>query len=160
MRDVTLPAAMTLMMAGLMLGSQSANSAIAAALLAGGMAVLLSLATIPLSGETAIIACCLTTALVGLTVYWSHMLQSRTVIVVALIAGIVAGLALGVTTGSSRAYPAILGLLTVLPASIAERKNFGIARRVVASWLVAVAVLAAVLPYVIAHPGYVPDHRG
>jgi hypothetical protein len=151
---------MTLMMVGLMLGSQSAKNALAAVLLAGGLAVLFSFVAIPVGGEAAIIACCLTTMIVSLAVYWPRMLPPSAVIFAALVTGITAGLALGAAAPPSSAYPAIIGLTTALPASIADRNKFGIASRVVASWLVAVAVLAAVLPYVIAHPGYIPDHRG
>ncbi len=160
MRDAVLPAAMTLMMIGLMLGSQSAKNAVAAALIAGGLVVLFSFAAIPVSGEAGIVACCVTTILLSLVVYWPRILPPWAVIGTALLAGTIAGLALSGASETSRAYPAIIGLMTALPASIAERNKFGIASRVVASWLVAVAVLAAVLPLVIAHPGYIPDHRG
>ncbi len=160
MRDVALPAAMTLMMVGLMLGSQPPKTALPAALAAAGLVVLCSLGALPLSADAGIFACCSATALLSFAVYWPRLLPQRAVVVVALAGAVVAGLGLGVAPNPARSYPALFGLMTAVPALIAERYNFGIAARVVASWLIAVAVLAAVLPYVIAHPGYVPDHRG
>ncbi len=161
MRDGILPAAMLLMMVGLMLGRQTLRSAIVAALRSGGLAVAFSLIpNVRFGADAAITACCAVTALVSIPVYWPRLLPKWAIMIVAIFAGVATGLTLAVTAASPGTDLAILGLLTLLPASIAERNGFGVATRVVASWLVAVAVLASALPLVIVHPGYVPDHRG
>lgn len=48
--------------------------------------------------------------------------------------------------------------LTLLPASWAVRRGWSIALKVVSSWLVAVAILAATLQFLPVTPGYLPDH--
>ena len=53
---------------------------------------------------------------------------------------------------------AIPCMLTLLPAAWAIRRGGSIAVKVVSSWLVAVAILAAVLQFLPVTPGYLPDH--
>ena len=48
--------------------------------------------------------------------------------------------------------------LTLVPAALAVRWRVPIAAKVVSSWLIAIAVLAAALPYLPVTPGYLPDH--
>lgn len=48
--------------------------------------------------------------------------------------------------------------LTLLPASWAIRRGASIAVKIVSSWLVAVAILAATLQALPVTPGYLPDH--
>lgn len=51
-----------------------------------------------------------------------------------------------------------LCLLTLMPAALAVRWRVPIAAKVMSSWLIAIAVLAATLPYLPVTPGYLPDH--
>lgn len=53
---------------------------------------------------------------------------------------------------------ALSGALALLPAALALRWRLAIAAKVVSSWLIAIAVLAAALPYLPVTPGYLPDH--
>lgn len=48
--------------------------------------------------------------------------------------------------------------LTLLPASWVARRGGSIAVKVVSSWLIAIAVLAATLQFLPVTPGYLPDH--
>lgn len=60
--------------------------------------------------------------------------------------------------GSAAAYA--LGFAGIAAAaSLAVHLGWGLALRVATSWVVAVAILVGTMPYFVAHPGYVPDHR-
>lgn len=48
--------------------------------------------------------------------------------------------------------------LTLLPAAWAIRRGGSIAVKIVSSWLIAVAILAATLQFLPVTPGYLPDH--
>jgi hypothetical protein len=49
-------------------------------------------------------------------------------------------------------------VLAFLPSVWTANRRVSIALRVVASWLIAVAVLGALLHFLPVTPGYVPDH--
>lgn len=51
-----------------------------------------------------------------------------------------------------------LCMLALIPAALAVRWRVPIAAKVLSSWLIAIAVLAAALPYLPVTPGYLPDH--
>ncbi|MGX7896503.1 hypothetical protein [Tsuneonella sp. HG222] len=74
-------------------------------------------------------------------------------------AGLWSGLVVAAEDATSRLPLVFAPLLLVVPASLCVRRDWAIAPRVLASWLLAVAVLAAALPLLVSHPGYVPDHR-
>ena len=61
----------------------------------------------------------------------------------------------GHRTDVLRALPAVLVLL---PASWLIARRASIAVKVSSSWLMAIAILAAVLPFLPVTPGYLPDH--
>lgn len=48
--------------------------------------------------------------------------------------------------------------LSLLPASWAVRRGGAVAVKIVSSWLIAVAILAATLQFLPVTPGYLPDH--
>lgn len=62
----------------------------------------------------------------------------------------------GVPGDLARALPAAL---VALPAAWLVAQGGGLGVKIVASWLIAVAILAATLP-IVQTPGYVEDHRG
>lgn len=51
-----------------------------------------------------------------------------------------------------------LCMLALMPAALALHWRVPIAAKVMSSWLIAIAVLAAALPYLPVTPGYLPDH--
>lgn len=73
-----------------------------------------------------------------------------------------AGLWAGAVISAAGAPPDLLKslpfVLICLPASWLIARRLGIAVKVVASWLIAVSVLAAALPTLTPTPGYVGDH--
>ncbi len=161
MRDGTLPAGMALVLAALMLGYLPRRTALIGVIITALVAAVASL--FPLSraqGETMIVASCVMVAVDSLAVYWPGRASRPVVLGLSALTGLVAGLTLATASSLPMGYLALLALSTVLPASLAAHNGLGVAPRVVASWLVAVALLAAVLPFATSHPGYVPDHRG
>ena len=50
------------------------------------------------------------------------------------------------------------GLCAGMLIALEGRRRLAIAARVASSWLIAIAVLAAALPYLPVTPGYLPDH--
>lgn len=58
------------------------------------------------------------------------------------------------------APPYALGFAGIVAAaSLMAHRGWALALRVATSWAVAVAILVGAMPYFIAHPGYVADHR-
>lgn len=72
--------------------------------------------------------------------------------------GIWAGAVISVAGHKVDLLLAIPCTLTLLPASWAVRRGGSIAVKIVSSWLIAVAILAATLQFLPVTPGYLPDH--
>lgn len=72
--------------------------------------------------------------------------------------GIWAGAVISVAARKADLLLALACTLTVLPASWAVRRGGSIAVKVLSSWLIAVAILAATLQFLPVTPGYLPDH--
>lgn len=72
-------------------------------------------------------------------------------------AGLWVGAVTGIAGGPRDLLLALPFALLFLPGAWLARRNLGIAVKVAASWVVAVAVLAAMLPLT-PTPGYKPDH--
>lgn len=79
-------------------------------------------------------------------------------IVFSVNAGVWAGAVLALTGSRLDLLKAAPSVLIVLPAAWLIQRRAGIAVKVVSSWLIAVAILAAVLPFLPVTPGYLPDH--
>jgi hypothetical protein len=77
----------------------------------------------------------------------------------ALNAGGWAGLLAVHEPGGSGVVAVLPALLLAIPAVLLVERGWGIALRVATSWLLAVALLVGSIPYLVDHPGYVPDHR-
>jgi hypothetical protein len=155
------PAAMVFAALGLMLAFVPRKTAAIGLALAIVLASVASLSRVGVAAnDVAIMACwCAVLVLAGLT-YWPDPAAQLTNIAIAAIAGIVSGIAIVASATASSFLQPVLASLLIIPATVAVERGYVVAPRVVASWLVAVAVLAALLPYVVAHPGYVADHRG
>ncbi len=92
------------------------------------------------------------------SVHLPHGLPPRLAWLLAADAGLWSG-ATASLEGRWHDLPAIWTcMLTVLPAALAVRWRVPVAAKVMASWLIAIAVLAAALPYLPVTPGYLPDH--
>lgn len=73
-------------------------------------------------------------------------------------AGLCAGMLIALEGRAFDLPLALCGSLALVPATLAVRRRLAIAARVASSWLIAIAVLAAALPYLPVTPGYLPDH--
>lgn len=84
-------------------------------------------------------------------------LPERAAVVLALVCGAAAGAVLALAGSTRDLAAALLAALVILPASWLVARGDGIAVKVVSSWLIAIAMLAAALPLT-PTPGYAPDH--
>lgn len=111
--------------------------------------------------DVALAGCWISLAIAALCVYWPRYAQQRIVLVLLFcaVAGFWAGLVLGQPDNGSHATAIVAVLLLTLPAAICVRREWAVAPRILTSWLLAVALLAGTIPYLVDHPGYVPDHR-
>lgn len=75
----------------------------------------------------------------------------------AIDAGLWAGALIAGEGARSDLLSALPAVLVSVPAQVATRRGWQIAIKVVSSWLIAIALLAALLPTA-PTPGYMPDH--
>ena len=161
MTDSALPAAMVFAAMGLMLSF--AARTIAALSIA--LAVLMAFAASAVASDTivnqaATIACWGVILVMAVLTFWPRQWPALVTIAVSGAAGFVAGAVIALAATPPKLWLAMLVILVVLPATLAVERGYNIVPRVVMSWLLAVAMLAALLPYVVSHPGYIPDHQG
>lgn len=155
-----LPAALLCAVAGMMLAFLTPRQAafgvltlIAVAVLAGTIPLPAAFAEIALAGCWASLLAC------ALCVFWPGVPASWMVLAIAANAGLWAGLVTATEAKPGDLWRALAAVLLVIPAAWAVRRGYAVAPKVVTSWLVAVAVIAAFLPIVTVHPGYLDDHR-
>ena len=161
MTDSALPAAMVFAALGLMLSF--AARTIAAISIA--LAVLMAFAASHVGSDTivhqaATIACWGVILIMAILTFWPRQWPALVIIAVSGAAGFVSGAVIEAAATPLKLWPTMVVVLVVLPATLAVERGYNIVPRVVMSWLLAVAMLAALLPYVVSHPGYIPDHRG
>jgi len=161
MMDPSLPVAILYAALALMLGFVPRKTAAASLLVAGSLTFAVSQIDWSAAIATpAITGCWVGVLVLAVWIYWPKRLGNSLAIALAAAAGIIAGIVVGSAATPFNPYPLVAAVLLVVPASVAVERGYAIAPRVVASWLVAVSLLAALLPFVVSHPGYVPDHRG
>jgi hypothetical protein len=108
--------------------------------------------------EAAFLACWASVVTSAASVHLSGGLGSRAAFALSLNGGFWSGAV--VALGGSRLdlVKVLLSALVVLPAEWIVRRRASIILKVVSSWLIAVAVLGAMLQFLPVIPGYVPDH--
>lgn len=97
------------------------------------------------------------TVITAAIVHFPRRLAGRTPLALAINGGLWAGATIaiaGTTLDLAKAAP---WLALVLPGAWLVATRRGVAVKVVSSWLIAIALLAAVLP-IVPTPGYAPDH--
>jgi hypothetical protein len=111
--------------------------------------------------EVAFTSCWLALIAIAASVYWPRAAQRSAILPLAAstVAGICAGLLLAASERWLTVPLALLFVLATLAGTAATRRGWDIALRVGTSWLLAVALLVGAIPYLVQHPGYVPDHR-
>ena len=122
-------------------------------------AIAVSFAPIPEGWlEAAFLACWVSVVTSAASVHLHDGVGLRAAFALSLNAGIWSGAV--VALGGSRLdlAKALLWALVVLPAGWIVRRRASIVLKVVSSWLIAVAVLAAMLQFLPVTPGYLPDH--
>lgn len=161
MTDSALPAAMVFAALGLMLSFAARTTAA----LSIALAVLMAFAANAVAPDTivhhaATIACWGVILIMAVLTFWPRQWPALVTISVSVAAGFVAGAFVATAATPPKLWQAMLVILVALPATLAVERGYPMFPRVVMSWLLAVAMLAALLPYVVSHPGYIPDHRG
>ena len=158
MRGGALPPALLSAALGLALAYAPPRARAAAVLvlwIAAPVAALVILA--PRWEEAVFLACWAGVILAAASVHLPHGLSTRLALALALAVAVLAG----AVTAAAGTMPALLvalpWVLVTIPAAWLVAHGRGIAIKVVASWLIAIALLSAALPLT-PTPGYEPDH--
>ncbi len=155
------PAAMVFAALGLMLAFVPRKTAAASIALAVVLALAASQSNLAATtNDAAIMLCWTVVSVLAVRTYWPRAEARLNNLALSAIAGIFSGTAIAASAAPSTLWQPLLASVIIVPATLAVDRGYAVVARVVASWLVAVAILAALLPYVVAHPGYVPEHRG
>ncbi len=160
MIQAALPAAMVVASFALLVGfAPPAKAALALAAMAGLAIIVWGVGFAPLAADGAILLCWGAVVALGVAHYRPTSVIDH-VLAIGLVAGAIVGIALATMPRGPAAMLSLLPAVIAVPSALAVRHGLAVAPRVVASWLLAVALLAALIPYAVTHPGYVPDHRG
>lgn len=157
----TLPAA--LIFAALGLGLSFAPRRVRApALLVAAIAATLAtvLLHVPPDGSGAVLiyfACWASVVIAAASVHLPGGLPQPAAVMLSLVCGAAAGAVIAAAGSLQDLATAASAALVILPASWLVGSGRGIAVKVVTSWLIAIALLAAFLPLT-PTPGYAPDH--
>ncbi|WP_421853051.1 hypothetical protein [Novosphingobium sp.] len=158
MRDSLLPAAMLCVSLALPLGfatARTAAAAVAASLAGAGLALLLP---IPPGHEDVIFSgCWFSTLILTACVHLPRGLARAGALALGANAGLWAGQVVQTDGHASNLLIALPLVLLCVPARWLVQAERGIALKVVASWLMAIAGMEMVLT-LIPTPGYMPDH--
>jgi hypothetical protein len=92
------------------------------------------------------------------SIHLPRRLRRAVALPLAVNAGIWAGGVIALAGAPSDLIKALPWVLLALPAARLADTPAAIALKVAASWLIAVAALAALLPFLPVTPGYLPDH--
>ncbi|WP_411287191.1 hypothetical protein [Phenylobacterium sp.] len=128
--------------------------------LAGLLAVAVAVSLIdfaPGLRDAVFLACWLSTALTAASLHLPAAWRDRLAMPLALNAGAWTGAVVALAGAPLDLAKALPAALLALPGAWLVARNRGIVLKVVSSWLIAVALLAAALP-IVSTPGYVPDH--
>ena len=158
MRGGTLPAALIFAALGFALSFAPRRIRAPALLIAAVTALAAKQVRFDVSHAEAIYFACWTSVIVAAaSVHLPAGLSERAAVVLALACGATAGAVIGLTGSVRDLASALPAALVILPAGWLVASGRGIAVKVVSSWLIAIAMLAAALPLT-PTPGYAPDH--
>jgi hypothetical protein len=116
-------------------------------------------APIPTSWVDAVfLGCWISVMINSASIYLPPRLGRRMALAISLNSGIWAGAVISVAAPRSDLVLVLPCSLSLLPARWAYRQHKSIAVKVASSWLIAIAALAATLPFLSVTPGYLPDH--
>jgi hypothetical protein len=104
------------------------------------------------------LACWMTVVATAASLHLPPRLQRALALPLSVNAGVWAGGVIALAGGPGDLIVALPWALLALPGAWLADTRAAIALKVVASWLIAVAALAALLPFLPVTPGYLPDH--
>jgi hypothetical protein len=158
-RDGVLPAALLCLALGLALGFSSRRAWLLSIALLVASAIAIVLMTIPSSwAEGVFMGCWVSIVATAAAVHVPRGLSTSAAGALSVNAGTWVG---GVTALSGPRFNLVMSLpcvLALIPAACLIGSRRPVVIKVVASWLVAVAILAATLQLLPVTPGYLPDH--
>lgn len=158
MRGGALPPALLMAALAVALSFAPRRQALIAIALCLGLSALLCTVRLPSAWTEAIfLGGWLSITLTAALVHWPHGIGGRLALVAGVNAGVWSGLLIGLAGRPLDLVFAATGLLIILPGAWMVSQGKAIIPKVAASWLMTIAVLAAVLP-LIPTPGYTPDH--
>jgi len=158
MRGGALPPALLMAALAVALSFAPRRQALIAIALCLGLSALLCTVSVPSAWTEAIfLGGWLSIVLTAALVHWPQGIGGRLALVAGVNAGVWSGLLIGLAGRPLDLVFAAPGLLIILPGAWMVSQGKAIILKVAASWLMTIAVLAAVLP-LIPTPGYTPDH--
>jgi hypothetical protein len=108
--------------------------------------------------EGVFLRCWASVAATAATVHLSRALTQNSAVGLSLNAGIWSGADVALTSLQLETSKALVCVLLLFPAAFVIDWRASNIVKVVASWLIAVAILAASLQFLPVTPGYLPDH--
>lgn len=159
MRGAALPATLLLAALGLALGGASWRTWLCSVIALGGTVVVLSQIRFAYSWiEIAFLGCWASTAASAASVYLPRSPGMLAGIALSLNAGIWASAVVALAGAPLDLIAALPAVLLAIPAAWLTRRRASIAVKVACSWLIAITMLVAALPFLSTTPGYLPDH--
>ncbi|MGA7822842.1 MAG: hypothetical protein WCA14_01515 [Steroidobacteraceae bacterium] len=120
-----------------------------------------AIALAPIPGtwsDTAFLGCWTSIIASAAIVHGPRALRAKAALALALNAGVWTGAVIALASSKVDLLESLPLALCAWPAAWARRRGQAIVLKVLASWLIAVAVLAATLQFLPVTPGYLPDH--
>jgi len=159
MRGGALPPALLCTALALGLASAEGKAALMGLVVLVITACAVALAPVPGTWSDAAFLGCWTSIIASAAiVHEPRALRDGGAFALSLNAGVWAGAVIALAPSKVGLLEALPLALCAWPAASARRRGQAIALKVLASWLIAVAVLAATLQFLPVTPGYLPDH--
>jgi hypothetical protein len=158
-RGGVLPAALLCMALGLTLAFSSRRAWLLSIVLFVTSAIVLVLTTVPPGWvEGVFLGCWISIAATAAAVHVPKGLSTPAAVALSINAGIWVGVVTALSGPRFNLVKTLPCVLALLPAAFIIGKRAPIVVKVLASWLVAVAILAGTLQLLPVTPGYLPDH--
>jgi hypothetical protein len=158
-RGGVLPAALLCTALGLTLAFSSRRAWLLSTALLVTSAIIIVLTTVPSSWvEGVFLGCWVSIAATAVAVHVPKGLSRPAAVTLSINAGIWVGAVTALSGQRLNLVKTLPCVLALLPAAFIIGRRAPIVVKVVASWLVAVAVLAGTLQLLPVTPGYLPDH--
>jgi hypothetical protein len=159
MRGGALPPALLCVALGLGLASAEAKAALVGLAVLVVMAWAIAFAPIPGSwADTVFLGCWTSIIATAAIVHGSGTLKDKKGFAFSLNASVWTGSVIALAPSKMELLEALPLALCAWPAAWARRRGQAVVLKVLASWLIAVAVLGATLQFLPVTPGYLPDH--